>query len=147
MMNLKIVLALLIFIFSFKAFSQSHIYGRVSDVDSMGIAYANVLLLNEMDSLLVKGAVTDESGHFVLADIAKGTYRIESSMVGYSKSYSPTITLSDAGKVTLKPIILFLNELEEVTVKATKPLYEMEMGKMVINVQSSISSAGLSAMD
>src|SRR5690606_31011346 len=99
------------------------------------------------DSLLVKGAVTDESGHFVLADIAKGAYRIESSMVGYSKSYSPTITLSDAGKVTLKPIILFLNELEEVTVKATKPLYEMELGKMVINVQSSITSAGLSAMD
>lgn len=142
-----IILALLIFTISTKGVCQSDIYGRISDVDSNGIAYANVLLLNGLDSVLVKGAVADESGHFVFADIARGTYRIECSRVGYSKFYSPSIMISDGGKVTLRPIILFLNELEEVTVKATRPLYEMEMGKMVINVQSSITSAGLSVMD
>ena len=86
-----IILALLIFTISTKGVCQSDIYGRISDVDSNGIAYANVLLLNGLDSVLVKGAVADEYGHFVFADIARGTYHIESSRVGYSKSYSPSI--------------------------------------------------------
>lgn len=127
--------------------TQTDVYGKINDTDSNGIAYANVLLLNEQDSVLVEGAITDESGLFVFTGIAKGVYRIESSRVGYLKSYSRPIMVSDEGKLTLSPIVLLLNELEEVTVKADKPLYEMEVGKMIINVQSSITSAGLTIMD
>lgn len=127
--------------------SQTDIYGKINDAELHGIAYANVLLLNERDSVLVEGAVTDELGQFVFNGIAKGVYRIESSRVGYLKSYSNPIMVSEEGKLILSPIVLLLNELEEVTVKADKPLYEMEMGKMIINVQSSINSAGLTIMD
>jgi hypothetical protein len=127
--------------------SLSTIYGQISDTDSSGIAYANVLLLNETDSVLVKGAVTDESGHFVFTDITNGQYYIETSRVGYQKSFGQQIKIEDAGILTLPPIVLLLDELEEVTVKGDKPLYEMVMGKMVINVQSSVTSAGLSVID
>ncbi|MFN2126537.1 MAG: TonB-dependent receptor domain-containing protein, partial [Anaerolineales bacterium] len=48
----------------------------------------------------------------------------------------PTIVLNEESQ-----------ELEEVVIKAEKPLYEMEMGKMVINVPSSITSAGQSVID
>ncbi len=37
--------------------------------------------------------------------------------------------------------------LDEVTVAATKPLFELEMGKMVVNVSNSVTSAGLSVID
>jgi|GEM_PF-146955 len=126
---------------------QTDVYGKISDADSNGIAYANVLLLNERDSILVEGAVTDELGGFVFTGIAKGTYRIESSRVGYLRSYSQPIIVSDEGKLILSPIVLLLNELEEVTVKGDKPLYEMAVGKMIINVQSSVTSTGLSVID
>jgi len=142
----------LIFIFSFPncllgQTIRSDIYGKISDLDSNGIAYANVLLLNEHDSIAVEGAITDEWGQFVFMGVAKGIYRIESSMLGYLKSYSQPIMVADEGRLTLGPIILLFNELEEITVKGDKPLYEMALGKMVINVQSNITSAGLSAMD
>ena len=126
---------------------QSDIYGKISDADSKGIAYANVLLLNERDSTLVQGAVTDELGQFVFTGVAKGIYRIESSRVGYLKSVAQFIKVSDEVKLTLKPIVLLIDELEEVTVKGDRPLYEMEIGKMIINVQSGITSAGLTVMD
>src|SRR5690606_28028943 len=71
-MKLKILLALSMLIFSTIGFPQSTIHGRINDVDYNGIAFANVLLLNKADSLLIKGAVTDESGNFVITDIAAG---------------------------------------------------------------------------
>lgn len=146
----KLMPALIVISFPIGSFCQSSlssIYGKVSDVDSNGIAYASVVLLNEPDSFLVKGAVADESGHFVFTAVPIGTYRVQPSMVGYLKPHPLSITISAAGDVRLAPMVLLINELEEVLVKATRPLYEMEIGKMVINVQSSITSAGLSAMD
>lgn len=127
--------------------SLSTIYGQISDADSSGIAYANVLLLNKIDSVLVKGAVTDESGNFVFTDVTNGQYYIEASRVGYLKSFSQQFKLEAGGILALPPIVLLLDELEEVTVKADKPLYEMTMGKMIINVQNSAISAGLSVID
>ncbi|HLU88686.1 MAG TPA: carboxypeptidase-like regulatory domain-containing protein, partial [Cyclobacteriaceae bacterium] len=148
-MKSTMILAFLILMIIKPAFSQSGIQGRVYDVDSNGIAFANVLLLNKEDSLLIRGAVTDENGNFHIADLSTGTYSIESTMIGYSKTVLPTVNLTNPGDLVLGPIILLedANELEEVLVKATKPLYEVEIGKMVINVQSSITSAGLSAID
>src|SRR5690606_16859187 len=148
-MNLKFILVLSLAIIWVKGFSQSSIQGNINDADSNGIAFANVLLLNQSDSLLVKGSVSDDSGNFTISDIPIGIYSMEFSMLGHVKVFLPTVNLSTPGQINLNPIILVEDpsELEEVTVQATKPLYEMEQGKLVINVQSSITSAGLSAID
>lgn len=123
------------------------IYGKIIDADSNGIAFANVLLLKAPDSVFVEGVVTDELGLFVFTGVTDGIYHLESSRVGYSKYRSQPIVISGEDKLDLNTIILSINELEEVTVKGDKPLYEMALGKMVINVQSSISSAGLTVLD
>lgn len=149
MKKLRISLILSLLALSITGFSQSSIQGRINDVANRGIAFANVLLLNHSDSLLIKGAITDDSGNFTLSDVADGDYLIESYMIGYTKSYSATIRLSGGRTINLNPIVLSeaIRELDEVTVRAARPLYEMKMGKMVINVQSSITSAGLTAID
>lgn len=123
------------------------IYGKIIDADSNGIAFAKVLLLKAPDSVFVEGVVTDELGLFVFTGVTDGIYQFESSRVGYSKYRSQPIVISGEDKLDLNTIILSINELEEVTVKGDKPLYEMALGKMVINVQSSISSAGLTVLD
>ncbi len=114
-----------------------------------GVAFANVLLLNGNDSAFVKGAVTDEDGYYTLANIPTGTYLIESYMIGFSKSYSTLLYVEKGINIQLDPIILAeeSQELEEVVITAEKPLYEMEMGKMVVNVPSLITSAGHSVID
>ena len=94
---------------------QADIHGKISDVDSSGISYANVLLLNEQDSLLVKGAITDELGQFVFTGIALGAYRIESSRVGYLSSLSQKHDLAwDCGTGNGQAAIGLANYFEKV---------------------------------
>lgn len=148
-MKLYIILISTWLVLSTPGFCQSSIKGRINDAQTKGVAFANVLLRNKADSVLIKGAIADESGNYEFSGLANGDYIIESYMVGYAKTYSSTISLTAAQKINLNPIILLedVKILDEVTVKASRPLYEMEMGKMIINVQSSITSAGLTAID
>jgi len=131
------------------AFSQGIIRGQVQDSQAKGIPYANVLLRSESDSLLIKGAISEETGIYSFLDIPKGEYFIEISFEGYSKSYTPVFSFSGTETLNIEAILLMedTKSLDEVMVVATKPLFEMEMGKMVINVSSSVTIAGFSAID
>ena len=148
-MKISPYISLVLFLISFNAFSQYSIQGRIKDTYDYGVAFANVLLLNDTDSTLVKGAVTDEDGYYSLTQLERGSYIIESYMVGFTKAYTSTIHVGSVTNLTLDPLILTedVKKLDEVVIKADKPLYEVEMGKMVVNVQSSITAAGQSAID
>jgi len=130
-------------------FAQYSINGRIIDTYDYGVAFANVLLLNKTDSTLIKGTVTDADGYYTLSNFGKGNYIIESYMVGFSKAYTSVIQVDEQENLSVEPIILseVTQELDEVVIKASKPLYEMEMGKMVVNVSSSITSSGQTVID
>ncbi|WP_162419280.1 TonB-dependent receptor domain-containing protein [Cyclobacterium roseum] len=130
-------------------FSQGMIQGKVLDSQAKGLSYANVLLRNEPDSSLIKGAISDESGNYVFTDIPKGQYFVEVTILGYAKSFSPVFPFLGTEKNELAAILLKEEDqnLDEVTVTATRPLFELEQGKMVVNVANSISAAGLSVID
>lgn len=143
------ILTLLLVGIAQSLFAQSSIQGRIIDTYDYGVAFANVLLLNQDDSVFVKGAVTDEDGYYKLTNIGKGNYLIESSMVGFSKSYSSLIVSDGQKDQAINTIILAedTKQLNEVVIKAEKPFFELEQGKMVVNVASSISATGLSVID
>jgi len=145
----NLLLQILLFLLVTSAFSQGIIQGKVTNLQSNEVPYANVLLRNLPDSTLIKGAITDESGVFSFSNIPKGEYFIETSFLGYTKAYSPLFNFSGVEKHDLDPITLTeeASNLDEVTVSATKPLFEMEMGKMVVNVANSVTSAGFSVID
>ncbi|UZR97908.1 outer membrane beta-barrel family protein [Chondrinema litorale] len=134
---------------TFFATGQNAITGNIEDTEGNTIPFANVLLLDVEDSSLIKGAVSDANGVFSLTRFPKGTYLVNSYMMGFEKYYSKITFQGDNRKVSLETITLnkSTTELSEVTIRATKPLYEMEMGKLVINVGSSITSSGLTAID
>jgi outer membrane receptor protein involved in Fe transport len=139
----------LLVLFVTPSFSQGVIEGNIHDSQAKGIAYANVLLMNEPDSSMIKGAISDESGNYILTDIPKGQYFVEVTILGYEKGYSPIFGFSGTEKTELTAILLDEEDqnLEEVTVTATRPFFELEQGKMVVNVANSISAAGLSVID
>ncbi len=144
-----IFLLCLFFLSVARVFSQGIIQGKVSDNQSNGISFANVLLRSPSDSVLIKGAISDESGNYVFEEVPKGEYFLETFFVGYSKSYTPVFSFLGTETLGLKTITLNedVQNLDEVTVMATKPLFEMEMGKMVVNVANSVTSAGFSVID
>lgn len=143
------LIAIMVFQLVTSAFSQGIIQGKVNTSESKSISFANVLLRTPTDSALIKGAISDESGNFVFQEIPKGEYFVETFFVGYSKSYTPIFSFLGTETLGLETITLTeeSKNLDEVTVNATRPLFEMEMGKMVVNVSNSVTSAGLSVID
>ncbi|MCL6259403.1 TonB-dependent receptor [Aquiflexum sp. TKW24L] len=130
-------------------FSQGLIQGKVHDSRAKEMSFANVILWNKPDSSMVKGVISDESGNYIFKEIPKGEYYVEVHILGYAKTYTPAFSFSGTEKNNLEPIILVEADqnLEEVTVVATRPFFELEEGKMVVNVANSISAAGLSVID
>ncbi|RPA68638.1 hypothetical protein EF405_08640 [Cyclobacteriaceae bacterium YHN15] len=132
-----------------QGFSQGIIQGKVHDAQAKEMSYANVLLWNKPDSSMVKGVISDESGNYIFSEIPKGEYFVEVHILGYAKTHSPVFSFLGTEKNNLPTLILVQEDqnLEEVTVVATRPFFELEQGKMVVNVANSISAAGLSVID
>ncbi|AWI25188.1 TonB-dependent receptor [Flavobacterium pallidum] len=105
-----------------------------------------VTLQNALDNTLVKNESADDKGHFVFEHIAVGNYRISITSNGKTafegRPFQLTADLNlgtlSAGKET---------RLEEVTIRKSKPYIERSEGKMILNVDSNIGSAGTSAFE
>src|SRR5436190_5078820 len=125
---------------------QVSVRGRVTD-GRQNLSAATVSLLNS-DSTLIKNAVTSDDGHFVFENLRRGNYLISSSMVGYNKYYSRAITVENSS-VEMPDIILNATstELSGITIKSKKPLFEQKMDRLVVNVQSSITSSGSTVLE
>jgi outer membrane receptor protein involved in Fe transport len=137
----------LIFVPSLFFAQNTHsISGLVKESSGKGLPFANVLLLHQKDSAFVKGLVTQENGSYLLGNLEKGNYIIMASMVGYQSVYSKPFSLNS--HYTVETLTLTNGELlDEVIVEATKALYVQKVDRMVINVASSIVSAGSSALE
>ena len=141
------LLTFLVFIAQF-AFSQNSINGLIQDDSGVPISFANVLLLKANDSILFKGTITEDSGRFSFEGISQGKYIISVSMVGFKPSFSEQLNINENSKLILPPIFLSEGvELDEVVVVSKKNLYVQKIDRMVINVASSILSAGSSALE
>ncbi len=64
-----------------------NIKGTVIDETDSPMPKATVRVLTLKDSTAVKGAITNDNGRFDISDVAKGSYILETSYVGYSPVY------------------------------------------------------------
>lgn len=138
-----------LFCVSLQSRAQGSVHGAVVDDDGLPLADANVLLLNVRDSSLVKGSISSKHGLYAFDGITAGRYLIASSHVGLRQVYTPAFEIRDNSNVDLAALKLADREtvLNKVTVNAKKPLFEQKIDRMVINVASSITNAGSTALD
>ena len=127
--------------------SQSFdISGSIINNNNEAIPFANVLVLRASDSTLVKGGLSDDNGKFKFSSISTNSYFIKASMIGFQPVDSEVFLLNK--NITLKPLVMAEGEeLEEVFIEASKPLYQQKVDRMVINVESSIVSSGGTALE
>lgn len=130
-------------------FAQAKVHGTVTDTYGSPVAAATVLLLNPADSALVKGTFTNNTGDYYFDNVASGNYCIHFSHTGFS-SHRTTLfqVLSDTKNTELGILKLeaLTSTLTNVTVTATRPLYEQKPDRLTINVANSITSAGNTAL-
>ncbi|MBK5271624.1 MAG: carboxypeptidase regulatory-like domain-containing protein, partial [Bacteroidia bacterium] len=128
--------------------AQVRIYGSVTSDANKPLESSNVLLLNNTDSVLVKGTISGASGAFIFENINPGTYIISASFSGYKTYFSNAINVSKSEINTgVIKLIKEDKELSSVTVVARKPMFEQKIDRMVINVKNSITSAGGTALE
>lgn len=129
---------------------QASITGTLQNNDQQVLSFANVLLKQQTDSALVKGAIAQESGAFELERVPPGDYFIYIRMIGYEPFYSNAIHLSadqstfSVGTLRLQTAVV---SLEQVEIVAEKPMFEQQIDRLIVNVQNSITAAGGSALD
>ena len=149
----KSMLSLSFALFSLCSFAQTQ--GKVTGIikdggDKKVIIAATVSLLKAKDSSLVKVAVADSAGNFSFENIKEGSYLVSASSIGHLKVYSNSFTLNSAANSKELGILQLKEDnktLGAVTVTAKKPFIERKLDRTIINVESSITSAGNTAME
>ena len=138
---MKISLFILALLCSICSFGQLSIKGTITDGQQNLPAVTDLLL--GLDSAFVKGVVTDSTGEFIFKNVAPGYYLISASMVGYSRFFSLRISAEDEniiiGKIILEEAA---TELDEITLSGEKQLFDQKIDRLVINIESSITSSG-----
>ena len=138
---------LMLIILSSKISAQT-ISGYIKNQSGDGVEFISVLLLSAKDSAMVKGAITDIDGKYEIKNMVAGRYLLAASGIGYDKTFSQVFDYQK-DNFTVAPILLkdAVSQLKGVTVTATKPLVEVQADKLVVNVEGSINSTGLNALE
>lgn len=133
------------FSFSQNELNTFTVEGRFTETGKgSGIADLSVFLFRAEDSTLIKTEVTDTSGAYIFKFVKPGNYFISTDAGKYSGS---VFNVNENVKLPLVSLKSSAQSLDQVTVAAKKPYIERQQGKLVLNVESSINSAGSSAFE
>ncbi|HUR10472.1 MAG TPA: outer membrane beta-barrel family protein [Flavitalea sp.] len=150
MKQLFTLICLLLLILSSFAQTTVRISGRVTDPSANPLNGATISLLSVKDSSLVKIYASDKNGRYELENLLPGKYLLAVSAVGHSKSYSSVFEVQPTGaSIQMEPIILRIQskDLKEVVVVSNKPMVEMKMDRMVVNVDAAVSNVGATVLE
>ncbi|MBB6001726.1 outer membrane beta-barrel protein [Arcicella rosea] len=129
-----------------QALGQSTVSGIVLDEKKQASPFANVLILSQKDSTMIKGVVADVDGKFQVPQIAHNTYLLAITTIGYQKHYQKIEVRADLnlGNIQLLPESKTLSEVE---VSVKKQLIERSGDKMIMNVEASPITSGLNGLE
>ena len=109
--------------------------GTVVDEQSQPLPFANVVLLSAVDSTLITGGVTNESGYFAIPVQQPATdILLRISYIGYSTLYLPC-TAENFGTIQLKPETQTIKGL---VVEGERPKVLLQGNSLMMNVEGTV---------
>ncbi len=135
------------FLATVSVFAQK-ISGTIRQADGKPAEFATVTLHKAQDSTLVKGAITGTEGEFELTSVSIGRYFIKSNVIGAGQLSGESFDY-DGNNLVLKDLSLqeANKELGQVTITARRPPIEVKADKTVLNVEGTVNSTGLNALE
>ncbi len=133
---------------SFGLFAQS-IIGKGVQPDGKPADFATVTLHKAADSTVVTGAITGEDGSFEIKNVTTGKYFVQLALLGAGTTSSPEFETNGKDNTTLETLQLSEKSqaLGQVTVTARRKTIEVKADKTVMNVDGTMNSTGLSALE
>lgn len=146
-MKTTLITIVLSFIISILTAQQS-VKGIVYDEQLQPISAAVVSIFNADQTKFIKAGITDDNGSFEIKNIGDGTYTLNITSLGFKPYNSSTFTL-DSSSIDFENITMMAETetLDEVLIKAEKPMVQVMADKTVFNVQNTISAAGDSGFE
>lgn len=120
---------------------QFSVSGSVYDADNNPIAYSNVVLRTQKDSIIVAGTSSNDEGFFLMENVKNDEYILTVSFIGYN-SHRNKINLNE--NIVLETIILkeATENLSEVQILVKKPTLKKEADRLIFNVRNTALSEG-----
>jgi outer membrane receptor protein involved in Fe transport len=109
------------------------------------IEYAQVVLYQLPDSVLVTGSITGIDGAFLLPDIQAGDYYVVVSFIGFDSKKISNIQFSTNQKIVNLGVVELnesLTDLAVVEIVDEKNLIQYQIDKKVVNVSKKLDAAG-----
>lgn len=118
------------------AYSQYAVKGKIMDPENAVMPMVNVAFLNQTDSTLVSGAVSDSCGIYSTS-LAGGDYLIRYSYLGYKTQYK---NIQISANLTLPVVRMEVaqTELEGVEVTAYKKPFKLDRDGLIADVPNTI---------
>ena len=141
------LLTLFLIISSISQAQNFSVKGKILGKSNQPITSETIYLLSNETNSIVKTAVTDENGAFSLVDVAIDSYILTIASESY-QVFRKSFTVTNSN-VILENIQLTekVTTLDEVVVKAEKPMIQVLADKTVFNVNSSINATGTSVWE
>jgi ferric enterobactin receptor len=128
-------------------FAQNKISGKIIDDQGKALPFVNVLLLKKADSSLVKAAISENDGAFVLSEAPDGAYLLRANMLGFTDHFHDLELKGGAIEVPTIRLGVATTTLATAEVVAKKPFLEQRAGTLVVNVANSITAESGSVID
>jgi outer membrane receptor protein involved in Fe transport len=111
--------------------------------------FATVMVINEIDSQMVKADASNDQGQFNINGLPQGRYQLQISYVGFNDYLSEVFELSAGQTKEFGALQLSADAeaLDEVVVKAKRPMIEIKPDKTIFNVAGSINAQGGNALE
>lgn len=142
--NCWLLLTLLLIVITYKqSFGQESygIKGTVVDSLNSPVTSGNIIALSPIDSTVLKGTHFWD-GKFELYGIEKKDVLLKLTAHGYQTLFLSKSLESDSSKMNLGVLTMttISKELEDIHVVYHKPMFERELGKLIVNVEGTILS-------
>lgn len=121
--------------------------GAIVDDQNVPVPFANAAVYSNLDSTLVGGTASDESGRFAIP-LKPGNYYFKISFLSYREKTIPNVNVINRdlnmGTIVLEPDS---RVLETVEIEGERSQMELQLDKRVFNVGTDLSTSGGSAAD
>ncbi len=130
--------------------ASAQLTGRLQDLSSNPLGYANVALLQATDSTVLTGTITEADGSFTIAAPTVGKYLLRLGALGFKTTHTGLFDVTgsgghkDFGVLRLQEDAKMLNE---VTVRALRPAISVEADKLVVSIEGTALAAGSTAYE
>lgn len=138
---MKYLISLILIVFSSEVIAQElSVSGSLVDAQENSIPFANVLILDENQTVLT-GTSSSEDGQFSFSNLEAKRYTIKISFIGF-KDFIETFTLVKNKSFGIISLQEASETLGEVTINTARPTLTREADRLVFNVANSALSEG-----